>query len=122
MLTKTAKQQKATIAAQHVVNEKLFPFWDKVKIDMKAKSNMVNRVLTLYSTYSRLNSDKNSEKKFLNFDKRVEIFQSNLNSFLFISWDETTAKQQEILGELELNPRAIQIGKGGEEFGMRRSW
>jgi hypothetical protein len=88
----------------------------------RLKSNMVNRVLTLYSTYSRLNSVKNSEKKFLNFDKRVEIFQSNLESFLFLPLAETTAKQQEILGELELNPRAIQIGKGGEGFGMRRSW
>jgi hypothetical protein len=58
MLTKTAKRQK-TIAAQHVVDEKLFPFWDKVKIDMMAKSNIVNQVLTLYSTYSCLNLDKN---------------------------------------------------------------
>jgi hypothetical protein len=43
-------------------------------------------------------------------------------SFLFLPWAKMTAKQQEILGELELNPRAIQIGKGGEGLGMSRSW
>jgi hypothetical protein len=42
----------------------------------------------------------------------VETFQSDLDKVFFVP-PETTAKQQEILGELELNPRAIQIGSRG---------
>jgi hypothetical protein len=49
--------EEELIAAKHVVDEKLFPFWNKVKIVCclsSSKSNMVNRVLTLYSTYWEL--------------------------------------------------------------------
>jgi hypothetical protein len=72
MLTKTAKRQKATIAAQHVVDEKIF--FSETHLKSTWWPNP-----TWSTTYSCLNSDKNLEKKSLN---------------CFLPWAETTVYQK----------------------------